>query len=146
MLRRLQIMLNVVVCCCVLLGVVPQSLKPVKSLSQQLPVPTFLLVRDRRSVAPQRWIIFTPLPTLLLLATHAYYTRIQPIRLSRQSHDALLVSTLLGVIASLCTPLPKRTQQLPTLLAQQCWKLLCPFASSFKKFHNNLCMQFTRNL
>ena len=58
MLRRLQIMLNVVVCCSVLLRVVPQSLKPVKSLSQQLPVPIFLLFRDRRSVAPQGWIHF----------------------------------------------------------------------------------------
>ena len=38
-----------VACCCVLLGVVAQSLKLVKLLSQQLP--TFLLFRDRRSVA-----------------------------------------------------------------------------------------------
>ena len=30
--------------------------------------------------------------------------------------------------------------------SQQCWELLCPFASTFKKFHNSLCMQFTRNL
>ena len=40
-----------VVCCCVLLGVVAQSLKPVKVLSQQLP--TFPLFRDRRSVTQQ---------------------------------------------------------------------------------------------
>ena len=45
---RMQTMLNIVVCCCVLLGVVPQSLKPVKLLSQQLPVPIFLLFHDRR--------------------------------------------------------------------------------------------------
>ena len=31
---------------------------------------------------------------------------------------------LLGVVASACTPLPTRTQQLPTLLAQQCRDLL----------------------
>ena len=128
-----------------LLGVVLQSLKPVKSLSQQLPVPIFLLFRDRRC-----WInvgsIFAPLPTLSLSATHEHYTRIHPIRLSRPSHDALQVPTLLGVIESLCTPLPKRTQQLPTLLAQQRWKFWCPFPRSFTKFHNNLCMQFTRNL
>ena len=37
-----------------LLRVVAQSLKPVKVLSQQLP--TFLLFRDRRSVAQQCWI------------------------------------------------------------------------------------------
>ena len=35
---------------------------------------------------------------------------------------------VLGVVASVCTPLPTRTQQLPTLLAQQCWELLYPFA------------------
>ena len=35
------------------------------------------------------------------------------------SRDALQVPTLLGVVASICTPSPTRTQQLPTLLAQQ---------------------------
>ena len=43
----------------------------------------------------------------------------------------LLVSTLLGVVASVGTPLPTRTAQLPTLLAKRCWKLLRPFAGSF---------------
>ena len=40
--------------CCKLLPVVAQSLKPVKLFSQQLP--TFLLFRDRRSVAQQCWM------------------------------------------------------------------------------------------
>ena len=43
-----------VACCCVSLGVVTQSLKPVKFFSQQLP--TFLTFRFRRSVAQQCWI------------------------------------------------------------------------------------------
>ena len=43
-----------VTCCWLLLRVVTQSLKPVKLFSQQLP--TFLLFRDRRSVAQQCWI------------------------------------------------------------------------------------------
>ena len=30
---------------------------------------------------------------------------------------------LLGVVASVCTPLPTRTQQVPTLLDQQFWEL-----------------------
>ena len=47
------------------------------------------------------------------------------------SDVALQVPTLLGVVASVCTPVPTRTQQLPTLLAQQCWELLRPFACSF---------------
>ena len=33
-------------------------------------------------------------------------------------------ATLLAVVAFVCTPLPTRTQELPTLLAQQCWELL----------------------
>ena len=49
------------------------------------------------------------------------------------SHDALRVPTLLGVVAPVCTPLPTRTQQLPTLLAQQCRELLCPFARSLNQ-------------
>ena len=39
-------------------------------------------------------------------------------------------ATMLGVVASVCTPLPTYTQQLSTLLAQQCWELLRPFARS----------------
>ena len=47
---------HLVACCWMLLRVVAQSLKPVKLFSQQLP--TFLLFRDRRSVAQQCWIRF----------------------------------------------------------------------------------------
>ena len=35
----------------------------------------------------------------------------------RSSHNAVQVPTLLDVAASVCTPLPTRTQQLPTWLA-----------------------------
>ena len=45
--------------CCMLLDVVSQSLKPVKLFSQQHP--TFLLFRDRRSVAQQCWNAFAQL-------------------------------------------------------------------------------------
>ena len=48
-----------------------------------------------------------------------------------ENGSRLQVSTLLGVVASVGTPLPTRTAQLPTLLAQRCWKLLRPFAGSF---------------
>ena len=85
-----------VACFWMLLRVVAQSLKPVKLFSQRLP--TFLLFRNRRSVAQQCWIVCIALPTFL------------------------------GVVASVCTPLPTRTQQLPTLLRQRCWELLRPFA------------------
>ena len=52
--------------------------------------------------------------------------------LRKHEYGSLLqVPTLLGVVASVGTPLPTRTAQLPTLLAQQCWKLLRPFPGGF---------------
>ena len=116
--------------CCMLLmllRVVAQSLKPVKLFSQQLP--TFLLFRDRRSVAQQCWIRLHS-SSNIVGATHAHYAWITKTYGLYSSHDALQVPNLLGVVASVCTPLPTRTQQLPTLLAQQCWELLRPFARS----------------
>ena len=62
-----------VACCCVLLGVAAQSLKPVNFLSQQLPV---LLLRDRGSVAQQDqqcWIRLYSASNIIG-ATHGYYT------------------------------------------------------------------------
>ena len=121
------------VTCCVrlhiLLHVVAQSLKPVKRFSQQLP--TFLLFRDRRSVTQQCWIRLHS-SSNIVGATHAHYAWITKTYGLYPSHDALQVPTLLGVVASVCTPLPTRTQQLPTLLAQQCWELLRPFACSLR--------------
>ena len=127
-------MLHVVsVCtpCCMLLHVVAQSLKPVKLLSQQLP---FLLFRDCRSVAQWCWIRFHS-SSNIVGATHAHYAWITKTGLYF-SHDALQVPNLLGVVASVCTPLPTRTQQLPTLFwhnnvgsccARLHVALVCPF-------------------
>ena len=121
------------VTCCVrlhiLLHVVAQSLKPVKRFSQQLP--TFLLFRDRRSVTQQCWIRLHS-SSNIVGATHAHYAWFTKTYGLYPSHDALQVPTLLGVVASVCTPLPTRTQQLPTLLTQQCWELLRPFACSLR--------------
>ena len=114
-----------VACCWMLLRVVAQSLKPVKLFSQQLP--TFLLFRDRPSVAQQCWIRLHS-SSNVVGATHAHYAWFTKTCGLYPSHYALQVPTLLGVVASVCTPLPTRTQQLPTLLRQQCWKLLRPFA------------------
>ena len=121
-----------VVCCWMLLRVVAQNLKPVKLFSQQLP--TFLLFRDRRSVAQQCWIRLHS-SSNIVGATHAHYAWFTKTYGLYPSHDAVQVPTLLRVVASVCTPLPTRTQQLPpllrpTLLAQQCWELLRPFARS----------------
>ena len=113
--------------CCMLWRVVAQSLKPVKLFSQQLP--TFLLFRDRRSVAQQCWIRLHS-SSNIVGATQAHYAWFTKTYGLYPSHDALQVPTLFGVVASVCTPLPIRTQQLPTLFAQQCWELLRPFARS----------------
>ena len=100
-----------VVCCCALLGILAQSLKPIKLLSQQLP--TFLLFRDRRSVAQQCWI---RLPRMrithgLLGNSEAITSRDRPTRV----HDG---PTMMGW--SCCMRLQTtNTQQLLTLLAQQ---------------------------
>ena len=99
------------------LRVVAQSLKPVKVFSQQLP--TFLLFCDRRSVAQQCWIRLHG-SSNIVGATHAHYAWFTKTYGLYPSHDALQVPTLLRVVASVCKPLPTRTQQLPTLLAQQC--------------------------
>ena len=118
-----------VACCWMLLRVVAQSLKPVKLFSQQLP--TFLLFRDRRSVAQQCWIRLHS-SSNIVGATHAHYAWITKTYGLYSSYDALQVPNLLGVVASVCTPLPTRTQQLPTLLVQQCSESLRPFARSLR--------------
>ena len=98
-------------CCWMLLRVVAPSLKPVKLLSQQLP--TFLLFRDRQSVAQQCWTVCIALQNCW--ATHAHYAWITKTCAGLySSHDALQVPNLLGIVASVCTPLPTRTQQLPS--------------------------------
>ena len=118
-------------CCWMLLCFVAQSLKPVKLFSQQLP--TFLLFRDRRSVAQQCWIRLHS-SSNIVGATHAHYAWITKTYGLYSSHDALQVPNLLGVVASVCTPLPTRTQQLPTLLVPQCWELLRPFPRSLRQY------------
>ena len=115
-----------VACCWKLLRVVAQSLKPVKLSSQQLP--TFLLFRDRRSVAQQCWIRLHS-SSNIVGATHAHYAWITKTCGLYSSHDALQVTNLSGVVASVCRPLPIRTQQLSTLLR--------PFARSLTVHNMN---------
>ena len=103
-----------VACCWMLLRVVAQSLKPVKLFSQQHP--TFLLFRDRGSVAQQFWIRLHG-SSNIVGATQVHYVCTAGPKLVRSC-------------CSVCTPLPTRTQHLPTLLAQQYWELLRPFARS----------------
>ena len=109
-----------VACCLMLLRVVARSLKPVKLFSQLLP--TFLLFRDRRSLAQHCWIRLHS-SSNIVGATQAHYAWFTKTYGLHPSHVPLQVPTLLEVVASVYTPLPTRTQQLPTLL-------LCPFARS----------------
>ena len=95
--------------CCVLLGVVTQSLKPVKFFSQQLP--TFLTFRDRRCACVTRLDPFAQLfPTLLGSSR-------------RITHG---LQSLMGCI-------------LPIMhcRSQHCWELLHPFAHHCKHGRNN---------
>ena len=92
-----------VTCCWMLLRVVAQSLKSVKLFSQQLP--TFLLFRDRRSVAQQRWIRLHS-SSNIVGAMHSHYAWFTKTYGLYPSHDALQVLTLLGVVASVCTQPP----------------------------------------
>ena len=101
--------------CCMFLDVA-QSLKPVKLFSQQLP--TFLLFRDRRSVAQQCWIRLHSFSNIAG-ATHAHYAWFTKTYGLHSSHDALQSqhcwefcirlhttantdATMLGVVASVC--------------------------------------------
>ena len=139
---------HLVTCCWMLLRVVARSLKPVKLFSQQLL--TFPLFRDRRSVAQQWWIRLDS-SSNIVGATHAHSAWFTKTYGLYPSHDALQVPTLLGVVASVCTPLPTRMQQLPTLLAQQCWELLRPFARSrridlFFTFYHSVFFMIIANI
>ena len=116
-----------VACCWMLLRVVAQSLKVVKLFRQQLS--TFLLFHDRRSVA-QQCLICLHSSSNIVGAMRSHYAWSPKSYGLYLSHDALLVPTLLGVVACVCTPLPTCMQQLPILLVQQCWELLRPFARS----------------
>ena len=97
-----------VACCWMLLRVVAQSLKAVKLFSQQLP--TFLLFRDRQSVAQQCWIRLHS-SSNIVGATHAHY--------------AWFTKTY-GLY-----PLTMHCR------SQHCWESLHPFAHHCQHAHNN---------
>ena len=80
-----------------------------KSLKQ---LPTFLLFHDCQSVAQHFWICL-PTPFNIVGARHPRYSWFCGLY---PSHDALQVTTLWGVVTSICTPLPTHTQQLPIML------------------------------
>ena len=103
-------LLDVVACCCAKFET-GQTFQPT--------TPNIFLFHDRRSVAQQCWIRLHS-SSNIVGATHAHYAWFTKTYGLYPSHDALRVPT----------PLP--TDRLPTLLAQQCWELLRPFARSLR--------------
>ena len=102
-----------VVCCYMFLRVIGSCCAKVESGQTFGPAtPNILLFRDRRSVGPKNvGSVCTALPTLLGPRTRISHTWSPKSYGLYPSHDALQVPTLLGVVASFCTPLPTRTQQ-----------------------------------
>ena len=99
--------------CWMLQRVVAQSLQRVKLFSQQLL--TFLLFPDRQTIAQQCWIRLHSSSNIVgVTHTHyAWFTKTYGLYLS---HDALQVPTLLGVVASVCSPFPTRNVRLHAAL------------------------------
>ena len=71
-----------------------------------------------------------PCCMLLDVAAHAHYAWFTKTYGLYPSHDALQVPTLLGVVASVCTPLPTRTQQLATMFGVVASVCTQPFTSN----------------
>ena len=122
-----------VACCWRLLRVAAQSLKPVKLFSQQLP--TFLLFRDRRSVAQQCWIRLHG-SSNIVGATHAHYAWITKTYGLYSTHDALQVPNLLGVVAPFaCSQKYNCSQEHLDIFMLSKWKyaFIGPFATSHSR-------------
>ena len=122
-----------VACCWMLLRVVAQSLKPVKLFSQQLP--TFLLFRDRRSIAQQCWI---RLPQLF---QHCW----------SHAHVLYIVCKVLWVVSfPRCTARPNIDgsccSHLHTILVPRARRFLATWSGSLQikssgSGHENVCAQ-----
>ena len=102
MLRPLAHQLHVDACCCVFLGVVAQSLKPVKPMSQRLPTLLLFPFLVRRSVAQQCWIC--SYSSSIVGATHTHSTLSPKSYRLYPSHNALQIPTFFGVVG-ICTGL-----------------------------------------
>ena len=126
--------------------VVAQSLKPVKLLSQRLPI--FLLFRDHGSVAQQCWICLHS-SSNIVGATHAHYTW-SPGNLrslmgcihSRPQSPSLLghvVGKRVGCKLSRVALGTRMGCILPTMHSrfQRCWELWPPFALHCQHWRNN---------
>ena len=99
-------LLDVVACCCAKFET-GQTFRPA--------TPNMSFVPWCRSVAQQCWICLQS-SSNIVGATHAYYAWFTKTYGLYSSHDALQVPDLLGVVASVCTPLPTTTNIGATML------------------------------
>ena len=145
-----------VACCWMLLRFVAQSLKPVKLFSQQLP--TFLLFRDRQSVAQQCWIrlhsssnmgqcwgqvrslrmvykdlrvVFFPRCTEGPKLVGNCCIRLHTTANTHATTPNIVGATMLGVVAPICKQ-PKKS--IP-------WRLIIHFFRNCRNYKAQLCIQ-----
>ena len=109
--QQLPTLLDVTCCtylhtCCMLLCVFGSCCAKFET------TPNIPLFHDCQSVAQHFWICL-PTPFNIVGARHPRYSWFCGLY---PSHDALQVTTLWGVVTSICTPLPTHTQQLPIML------------------------------
>ena len=83
------------------------------------------------------WVVFFPRYTAGPKLVGSCCTRLHTTANTQATTPNIVGATTLGVVAPVCTPLPTRKQQLPTLLAQQRWELLHPFAHHCQHASNN---------
>ena len=86
--------------------------------------------RSLRMVYKDLWVVSFPRCTAGPNIAGSCCIRLHTTANKHATTPTIVGATMLGVVASVCTPLPTSTQQLSTLLAQQCWELLRPFARS----------------
>ena len=89
--------------------------------------------RSLRMVYKDLWVVSFPRCTAGPNIVESCCIRLHTTANKHVTTHNIVGATMLGVVASVCTPLPTSTKQLPTLLAQQCWELLHPFARSLRR-------------
>ena len=93
--------------------------------------------RSLRMVYKDLWVVSFPRWTAGLNIVGSCCIRLHTTANSHATTVNIVDATMLGVVASVCTPLPTHTQQLSTLLTQQCWELLRLFAHHCQLARNN---------
>ena len=150
---RLHILLHVVGCCCAKfetgqtfqpttpnISFVPWSSKrsaTMLDLFAQLFQHCWGHARSLHTVYKDLWVVSFPRCTAGPNIVGSCCIRLHTTANTHATTPNIVGATMLGVVASVCTPLPTRAQQLPTLLAQQCWELLHPFAHHCQHARNN---------